>query len=144
MPCCCAGPPAGCAANNPVVLDATFGQPADRAAAGQLARRTGARLLVVVCEANEAIIRERLAVRAVDTRSTSDARLELWPALRAAFVEPTELVDALHIDTSLPIDELVSDIVRNIRISGKALANPASEPGLPSRRCHVSDPPSRT
>jgi uncharacterized protein len=95
-----------------VVLDATFGQPADRAAVHQLAGRTNSWLLVVVCRATEAVIRERLAARATDNGSTSDARLELWPALRAAFVEPNELVDALHADMSLPLEQVLSDVVR--------------------------------
>src|SRR4029077_4267918 len=62
-----------------VVLDATYGQPAERAAIRQIARPTGARLLVVVCHADEATLRARLAAREHDPECVSDARLELWP-----------------------------------------------------------------
>jgi predicted kinase len=82
-----------------VALDATFGLLAERAAVRHLARRSGAALVVVVCRADEAVTRERLAARASDALTTSDARLELWPALRAAFVEPSELRVTLNADT---------------------------------------------
>jgi uncharacterized protein len=98
-----------------VVLDATFGQPADRSAVRQVARRTGARLLVVVCRANEAAIHDRLAARALDTHSASDARLEVWPALRAAFVEPTELPTTINVDTTQPLDQTVAAVVAAFR-----------------------------
>lgn len=107
-----------------VVLDATFGQPVDRAAVRQLARRTGARLVVLQCQADESVITRRLAARANDTRSTSDARLELWPALRAAFVEPDEVPDALHVDTSSAVEQVISDLVRIIRIAPSGLRTP--------------------
>jgi predicted kinase len=107
-----------------VVLDATFGQPADRAAVRQLARRTCARLLVVVCHVDEAIIRTRLAARASDTRSTSDARLDLWPALRAAFVEPHEVADAVHVDMTQPLEQVTSEIVRRVIASPSGIDSP--------------------
>jgi aminoglycoside phosphotransferase family enzyme/predicted kinase len=85
-----------------VVLDATYGDPAGRAAAVQLARRTGVRLAVFVCEADEATIRARLAARAADPNTVSDARLTLWPALRDAFVDPAELRHAVRLDMRQP------------------------------------------
>jgi predicted kinase len=100
-----------------VVLDATFGQPAYRAPVRQLARRTGARLLVVVCRADESVLRQRLATRAADVWSTSDARTELWPALRARFVEPSELPVTLNANTDRPIPQVVADIVAAVRSS---------------------------
>src|SRR5437868_14621783 len=79
-----------------VVLDATYGKPAERAAVRQLARRSGARLIVIVCRADEAVLKDRLAEReGGHIRTFSDARLELWPALRAAFVEPRDMPEAL-------------------------------------------------
>jgi predicted kinase len=98
-----------------VVLDATFGQRTERTAVRQLARRTGARLMVVVTETDEAVIRERLARRAEDARSVSDARLELWPALRAAFAEPSELSDALHVDASRPLEQVALEVLHALR-----------------------------
>jgi uncharacterized protein len=106
-----------------VVLDATFGQPADRAAVRLLARRTGARLLVVVCHANEAAIRGRLEARALDVHAVSDARLELWPALRASFVEPTELASTVNVDTTQPLDQSVAAVVDAFRSVEPASVN---------------------
>lgn len=98
-----------------VVLDATYGQPAERAAVRQIARRCGARLVVVVCQADEAVLRARLAARAVDPTRVSDARLELWPALRAAFNQPTELADVLTVDTTLPLQQVVDQVLALVR-----------------------------
>lgn len=100
-----------------VVVDATFGQPVERSAVRQLARRTGAQLVVIVCRAEESLIKERLAARSLDTRCVSDARLEMWPALRAAFVEPAELPRVLNANTSLPLEQLVDQTLAAIRSS---------------------------
>jgi predicted kinase len=92
---------------HPVVLDATFGRPAQRAALQRLARRCRARLVVLVCRADEARLRARLAARASEPEGTSDARLELWPALRAAYAEPTEVPGAVALDTgALPAETI--------------------------------------
>jgi uncharacterized protein len=98
-----------------VVLDATFGQQVERAAVRQLARRSGAQLYVIACRADEAVLEARLAARAGDMLSTSDARLEIWPALRASFVEPTEQHVAFNADTTQPIEGLIDQIVSQIR-----------------------------
>jgi uncharacterized protein len=83
-----------------VVLDATYGQPRERASVRRLAERAGARLLMFLCRADEALLRRRLVARETASTTASDARLELWPALRAAFAEPTEAPDSVAIDTS--------------------------------------------
>jgi aminoglycoside phosphotransferase family enzyme/predicted kinase len=108
-----------------VVLDATFGQPADRAALRQLARRTGARLAVVVCRADESTVRERLAARVGDPYSASDARLEIWPALRAAFVEPIDLPLLMEADTVGPTQCAADRIVAALRDPVSLLKGPS-------------------
>lgn len=80
------------------VLDATYGDPAERVALRRLARRTGVRLVVFVCEADEETIRSRLAARATDAGVVSDARLTNWPALRDAFVDPAEMPYTVRLD----------------------------------------------
>jgi uncharacterized protein len=105
-----------------VVMDATFGQLSDRAAVRQLARRTGARLHVVVCCTDDAVIRARLEARAFDTRSPSDARLEIWPSLRAAFAEPLEIADAIKVDTTRPVEHVLNEVVAAIRARTHGLA----------------------
>jgi predicted kinase len=91
-----------------VIVDATFGSAEERAALQRLARRAGARLLVLYCRADEATLRARLAARASDPAAVSDARLEHWPALRARFSEPSELTEAVSLDATLPLDAVVT------------------------------------
>lgn len=91
-----------------VVLDATYGTPAERAAIRRLTKRTQAPLHALLCEADDATIQARLAARAHDPQAVSDARLDLWPALRAAFVEPTDLSCALHLDMTKPLGDVIA------------------------------------
>jgi uncharacterized protein len=85
-----------------VVVDATFGHSAERAAMQRVAVRCGARLRVLVCQADEATIRRRLAARAADALPASDARLDIWPALRSAYSTPDELTEAVALDATAP------------------------------------------
>lgn len=97
-----------------VVLDATYGDPAERAAVSRLARRTGARLLVFVCEADEATIRERLVARAADATAVSDARLAVWPALRDRFVDPAEVRHAVRLDMTRPEADVLESALHHL------------------------------
>ena len=96
-----------------VVLDATHGKPEERAAVRRLASRLGSRLMVFVCEADEAELRARLAGRGEST--VSDAQLELWPALKAAYSPPAELANAVVVDTSTSSSEAASRAVAAVR-----------------------------
>jgi predicted kinase len=87
-----------------VVVDATFGQVAERDAIRRVAARSGARLCVLVCQADEATIRRRLAAREADFLNTSDARLDIWPALRAAYSAPEEVPEAVVLDATVQPD----------------------------------------
>jgi aminoglycoside phosphotransferase family enzyme/predicted kinase len=100
-----------------VVLDATYGQPSQRAAVRQLARRTGARLVFVVCRADESLLQARLAARTRDPRSVSDARPELWPALKAAYTEPAEVSGSLSVDTTQPLNQAVEEVLQFVESS---------------------------
>lgn len=86
-----------------VVLDATFGQAAERAAIRRLAARRGARLVVLHCHADDDTIRARLAAREQDSGTVSDARLELWPALRRAYTPPDEIPGVIQLDMGAPL-----------------------------------------
>ena len=101
-----------------VVLDATYSLPAERAAIRRLGRRTRARMYFVVCNAAESLLQARLAARVSDAASTSDARPELWPSLRSAYVPPRELPDARHVDASRGIDKLLEQLLADIRHVG--------------------------
>ncbi|MDQ6673579.1 MAG: AAA family ATPase [Chloroflexota bacterium] len=99
-----------------VVLDATFGQPQERAAIRRLAARANARLVVLHCTATEDSLRDRLAARSDGTKTgASDARLDLWPALKAAFSEPTELAGVQTLDTSKPSEQTLADALAAIQ-----------------------------
>lgn len=91
-------------------MDATYGNPVERAAALRLAQRIGVRCVFLLCQADDATIRTRLAARAEDQHIVSDARLELWPELRAAFTEPTEISDLTALDMTQPIAENVERV----------------------------------
>ena len=84
-----------------VVVDATFGQPAERAAIQAVAARTGAHLRVLVCRTDEATICQRLVARAGAADAVSDAHVDIWPALRAAYRQPVELTGAVTLDSTL-------------------------------------------
>jgi aminoglycoside phosphotransferase family enzyme/predicted kinase len=97
-----------------VVVDATCGQPMNRTQFRQLARRVGARCLIVWCQADETVLRDRLTRRVQDPNTTSDARLELWPVLRAAFTPPAPAPDVLLVDTTLPLRVVVDQVLRGL------------------------------
>jgi hypothetical protein len=106
-----------------VVLDATYGNPRERAALQRLAQRLGVPLVALVCRADEAVVKRRLAAREGDRSAVSDARLDLWPSLRVAFVEPTEWPDAVSIDTTAPLEACVAlaiSAVNTVAPSGTA------------------------
>ncbi len=97
-----------------VVLDATYGNPAALMAVTRLARRTRARLVIYVCETDEATIRERLAARATDPGAVSDARLTVWPALRNAFTDPSDREEMVRLDMTRPITDVLDDALQHL------------------------------
>jgi uncharacterized protein len=101
-----------------VVLDATFGNPAERSTLVGFARRLRAPLRVVECCVDEAELQRRLAARQADPLAVSDARPEVWPRLRAAYIDPIELDDRLPVDTSAPLAEQVAAVL------GRLVARP--------------------
>ena len=109
-----------------VVIDATYGQPTERAALRHLARRVGARPYFILCHADEELLKARLVARIGDPRTTSDARLEIWPALRAAFVEPVDVPVSFCADTSqsdsVLVDQILADLGRTQRSFGSRAA----------------------
>jgi AAA domain-containing protein len=107
-----------------VILDATYSLPAERAAIRRLGRRMRAPTYFIVCTAQESGLQARLAARVSDAASTSDARPELWPALRAAYVSPTELAEATYVDTSHAVGELLEQLLAEIRHINTALVIP--------------------
>jgi predicted kinase len=99
-----------------VVVDATFGQVAERDAIRRVAARSGARLCVLVCQADEATIRRRLAARETDLLHASDARLDIWPALRAAYAAPAEVADAVVLDATSRPEEMLRQALAAVAV----------------------------
>lgn len=78
-------------AGRSVVVDASFSRRARRRDWADAAERMGVPWCLVLVEADEALVRERLARRATDRREASDADLEVWRRAREVFEEPDEL-----------------------------------------------------
>jgi predicted kinase len=108
-----------------VVLDATYGQRRDRVDLRHLAKRSGVQPIVVECCAPEQVLLARLAAREHDATSTSDARVQLWPALRAVYTEPAELLSVSRVDTTRPLEHVVDEVVRLVRGSAEGPAKAA-------------------
>ncbi len=100
-----------------VVLDATYSQATVRAAVRRMAARRGVRLITVHCQADEGVIRARLAARERDTQAVSDARLERWPALHAAYSPPSEWPGVFAVDMTKPLAAAVEQVLRAIGIA---------------------------
>ncbi|HEX5504384.1 MAG TPA: AAA family ATPase [Thermomicrobiales bacterium] len=112
-----------------VVLDATFGARAERAAVARLAARLGVRPVVFVCGADDATLRARLAAREGDAATASDARLAHWPALRAAYSAPAEWPAAIPLDTTRPLADTVAPALAALRARAEAERAGAAPPG---------------
>jgi uncharacterized protein len=100
-----------------VVLDATYGDPVERARVRRLAQRLGAPMQIVLCRADDATLRARLARRATESGVVSDARLELWPELRAAFNEPDEIGGLLTVDATGTPEQTADEAMALLRQS---------------------------
>jgi uncharacterized protein len=96
----------GCA-----ILDASFLRTAERSAASALARRTGARLLLVECTAPHEVLLERLRRRR-EAGTISDGRPEILDGQVAAR-EPVSGMspeEHLHADTTRDIDGVMEEL----------------------------------
>jgi len=90
-------------AGRSVILDATFSRAALREQAEKAARKRGAAFHVIVCEADEAVVRRRLAERSEGAPSVSDGRWEIYVEQRKrheALVERQE--PHMTVDTARP------------------------------------------
>jgi aminoglycoside phosphotransferase family enzyme/predicted kinase len=104
-----------------VVLDATYGRAVERARVRQLATRLGVPLTIFLCRTDEATIIARLAARNQNVSEISDARLEDWPALRAAFSEPNEMPDVVVVDSGASIEHAVEEALTALRDERRVL-----------------------
>jgi len=99
---------AALAAGSSVILDGTWRDDAQRAAAGELASRTGAAFVECVCEVPLAAAQQRIAAR---VGSTSDATAEV----AAALANGAERPGAHRIDTGRPVAAIADETTRLYR-----------------------------
>ncbi|WP_416467533.1 AAA family ATPase [Pseudomonas sp. LFS044] len=85
----------------PVVLDATYLKQAQRQAAAEVASSTGVPLLILDCQAPEAVIASWLAQRQAQNTDPSDATLEVVKAQQASRepLDEVELQQSTRVDT---------------------------------------------
>ncbi|MBI4571488.1 MAG: AAA family ATPase, partial [Chloroflexi bacterium] len=103
--------------DKPVILDASYLQRAQRRAALRLAMETEARFLALECEAEEAVVWERLSERRGEERVVSDGRWEIYQAQQERREPVDELPVGAHlaIDTTRPLREQVDAAVRHFQ-----------------------------
>ncbi len=105
---------ASLAIHNGVVLDATFSNPANRKSLRDACAKAGVHLQVVELDLDPGQIKRRLKARDSDAPKAgeiSDARLEDFEKLNAAYEPPSELgPDLIHVSAN----DAVSDTVRAV------------------------------
>ncbi len=84
-------------ARGPVLLDANFPNPELRGLAIDCAREASARVVFVWFQSDEDTVEERMRKRATDTQEVSDAGIDVYRKLKAAFVPPAPNEGALLI-----------------------------------------------
>jgi len=100
-----------------VIVDATFNQAAERQRAMQAAHAAGAGYLILNIEAPDSVIYQRLAARALDQVTESDAGSEVFERVRTRFEAP-EGVPArclLQVPVSDSIQTSVQSAITSIR-----------------------------
>jgi aminoglycoside phosphotransferase family enzyme/predicted kinase len=95
---------AALASGQSVLLDATFSLKSSRSQARAVAEETGALFACLECIATDATIRARLAARASDPTSVSDADLETYVHQRRTFEPVNELPAWQHLRIGLDAD----------------------------------------
>ncbi len=100
----------------PVVVDATYLQRVQRQAALSLAYETDARFLALECEADEALIWERLSERRGEERVVSDGRWEVYRTQQERREPVDELPVGSHmvVETARPVRELIESVLAHL------------------------------
>ena len=100
-----------------VVLDAVFGRRTDRERSGRLARKHGARLLLVECVAPDDVLRQRLQEREREVGEPSDATLAIAERLRAHYqpVDSTAEAPIVRVDTARPLAEVMDSVLNEAK-----------------------------
>ena len=99
-----------------VVLDAAFYNSTYRVAARTIARKHDAEFLVVECDADEAILRERVREQAEDQDERPRERLRLLREQQKAFRPSREIYrkDKVYVNTTDSLDEQVATVLSEL------------------------------
>ena len=105
---------------HPVILDATFSDPAQRHAAAALARRLDVRCDLLVCDASADIVRARLRIRAGDPAAVSEGTWRIYERQRPAF-------DQVHLPHPARVHRIDSgaDLARSVPAALRLLRDAA-------------------
>jgi aminoglycoside phosphotransferase family enzyme/predicted kinase len=96
-----------------VIVDATFIERARRDRFAAAAQRVGAGFRVLLCDAPEDVLRERVVARARDQRDPSEATVEVLELQLDRFDRPGDDEPVVTVDTSAPLDDAaLNDLVR--------------------------------
>ncbi|MCF8055597.1 MAG: AAA family ATPase [Desulfocapsa sp.] len=72
------------------------------------------RLVFVHCFCSEAVVKERLAVRAADPNAVSDGNWKIYLAQKKRFQPVTEREEVIEIDTDAPVEALVERVNKEV------------------------------
>jgi predicted kinase len=99
-----------------VIVDATFSRAKDRARFRALAKQANVPLALVICEAPERVIRERLEARVAAGQGPSDGRWDLYGRQRDAFEIPAELParSVVSLNTEDPQDAVLARLLARL------------------------------
>jgi len=99
------------AAGESVILDASYKRAEERKRVRQLARSHGAAVLMVYCECQPRVARERLGIRLTDPEAISNGRVELFAAQAQDF-DPLLPEDRLllRLDTGRELAAVVEEL----------------------------------
>ncbi|MBJ6727485.1 bifunctional aminoglycoside phosphotransferase/ATP-binding protein [Geomesophilobacter sediminis] len=96
-----------------VVVDSTFRRKSDRHTFAELAKRHGARCVVVELTCDTETVRQRLLAREGNPDEVSDGRWELFAAQQAEYEAP-ETGEAIAVDGALPVRQVVDAALRKM------------------------------
>ena len=100
----------------PVVLDASYLRAEHRQAALRLAEETSVLFLALECQADESLVRERLAERQGAEQVVSDGRWEVYQAQMERLQPPDELPASARVivDSAQPLRTQIDSIVTRL------------------------------
>jgi len=98
------------------LLDGSFKKQADRKAASELARESGADFLLIECQCADEEIQKRLARRAGEKNEPSDGRWEIFADQKKDYDRVVGFGADFHLplDTGRPLEECVGIILRHL------------------------------